>query len=164
MIIRSGKAQSCTCAFWASADSHTQAFVDLQLHRCQLSFRGAAEATAQHLLVTGEVVGAFDGLDLEAAVLAVLGPTCLKDDHRANGVCALRVGDVVTFDALWRRGQIEGQLYLLQGQLRLLAVGQPFDALLCQHLLRVLFDHFNQAQLLAALRFVRWSARPCAAL
>src|SRR5579883_2353963 len=132
-------------------DAH--AFSGLFLYRLRFGLCDAAKTAAQHFLMAGEVVGAFDGLDLEAAILAVLRTPALEDNHRADGVGSLRVGDVVAFDALRRRGQVERGLQFFQRQLRLLAVGQPLDTLLLQHLLRVLFDHLNQPPLLAALRF-----------
>src|SRR5581483_8130819 len=62
----------------------------------------------------------------------------------------LCIGDIVTFDTLRWRGQVECLLYLFQGQLRFLAISQPLDALLFQYLLRILLDHLDEAQLLAA--------------
>src|SRR5436305_10689889 len=110
----------------------------------------ATEAAAQHFLVAGKIVWAFDGLDFEAAIFAIFGASGLKDDHGADGVGPLGIRDVVAFDALRGGGQVERLLNLLQGELGLLAVAEPFDALLLQHFLSVLFDHLDQAQLLAA--------------
>src|SRR6266700_7340158 len=39
----------------------------------------ATEAAAQHFLVAGKIVWAFDGLDFEAAILAIFGATVRKD-------------------------------------------------------------------------------------
>ena len=71
---------------------------------------GFAEATAQDFLMAGDIVGAFDGLDFEAAVFAILGASTLEDNHGADRVGALRVGDIVALDALRRGDQIEGLL------------------------------------------------------
>src|SRR5579883_857889 len=132
-------------------DAH--AFPGLFFQRLRFGLRDPPETAAQHFLMAGEVVGAFNRLDLEATVLAILRSPALEDDHRADRIGSLRVGDIVAFDALRRRGQVERGLYFFQCQLRLLAVGQPLDTLLLQHLLRVLFHHLNQPPLLAALRF-----------
>src|SRR2546421_11919862 len=90
----------------------------------------ATEASAQHFLVAGKIVWSFDGLDFEAAILAIFGAAGLKDDHGTDGVGSLGIRDVVAFDALRGRGQVERLLNLLQGELGLLAVARPFDALL----------------------------------
>ena len=39
-----------------------------------------AEASTQHLLVTGKIVWTFDRLNLETPVFAILGPARLKHD------------------------------------------------------------------------------------
>src|SRR5579863_3178126 len=102
--------------------------------------------------MAGKVIWPFDRLDFEATVLAVLRSAAFKDNHRADGIGALSVGDIVTFDAIRRRGKIERGLQFFQRHLRFLAVSEPFDALLLQHLFRILLDHLNEAYFFTTLR------------
>ena len=55
-------------------------------------------APSDHLLHAGEVVGPFDGLDAELAVVRFLGLPVLPDHHGGDGLGAHRVGDVKPFD------------------------------------------------------------------
>src|SRR6266536_1454431 len=66
-----------------------------------------AKSAPQHLLVTGEVVGPFDGLNFETAILAGLWPPRLKNYHGPHRVCTLCIRDVVALDALWGSRQVE---------------------------------------------------------
>ena len=45
------------------------------------------------------VVGAGDGFDIELSVFLVVSSAVGEDDHRASGVLALDIGDVIAFDA-----------------------------------------------------------------
>src|SRR5262245_22176876 len=50
-----------------------------------------AESAPQDFLVTGNVIGTFDLFDLETAILAILWPTTLEDNHRSNRVGTLDI-------------------------------------------------------------------------
>ena len=99
-----------------------------------LGRRCPPEAPPEDLLVAGEVVGAVDRLDPEAAI--VTGPrlAVLEDDHAGDRLGALEVADVVALDPEWRVGQPERLAQLGQGTQGLALVGQPANLLAIERL------------------------------
>ena len=112
----------------------------------------SAEAATDHFGHRGEVVGAVNGFDPEAAVFAGGGASIEEDDHRGDGAVALVVGDVVALDAVGWGGQGERLLDLGERGGGVAAVGHPADALHVERLVGVLRGHFDEASFLAALR------------
>ena len=102
------------------------------------------EAAGQHLLHGGVVVVAGDVLDLEAAVLALLGQAVLHHHHRADVVGALEVGHVVALDAQRRLGQAEQVLQLVERPGPAVVVAGPAQAVAGELLLRVAGDRLEQ--------------------
>src|SRR5207245_4361382 len=85
---------------------------------------GLAEAAAEDLLEGGKVVGALDGPDPEALVIVRLHRAVFPDDHRADLLATLGVGDVVALDTVRGRGEAEDALQLFEHELLTVAPGQ----------------------------------------
>lgn len=109
-----------------------------------------------------DVVLAFEGLDLEAAVLALAGEAVLEDDHGGHHVVALEVGDVEALDAQRHRVQAEGLGDLLQGAGAGGQVGGALGLVQDQGLLGVALDRGHQVLLVAALRDAQGNVRAAA--
>ncbi len=109
-----------------------------------------------------DVVLALEGLDLEAAVLALAGQTVLEDHHRGHHVVALEVGDVEALDAQRHRVQAEGLGDLLQGAGAGGQVGGALGLVQGQRLLGVALDRGHQVLLVAALRDAQRDVGPAA--
>ena len=62
----------------------------------------------------GIVVGAFDGLDVETAVLLAVGLAVGETHHACYGIGALDVGIVETLNVDGQRGEVECMLYALE--------------------------------------------------
>ena len=95
-------------------------------------FDQPAEAPAQHLAHTGEVVRfalAALAVNLEALVGALERDAAAKDDHRADGVGALEGADVETFDPHGRLVQAERALQVGDGLGLAVGVGVPLGLL-----------------------------------
>src|SRR2546427_4261 len=82
------------------------------------------EASREHLAHRGEVVGAGDGPDAEALVVVLLEAAILPDDHRADLLRSLYVGDVVSLDAVREAGQAQRALELLENELLAVVAGE----------------------------------------
>ena len=70
-----------------------------------LFFFAAAVAARDHLAHGGEVVDAFDGLDVELAVVGLLHRAVFPHDHGGDGFRALDVRDVEALDAAGQFGR-----------------------------------------------------------
>jgi hypothetical protein len=75
------------------------------------------ESPREHLAHRGEVVGAGHRADLESLVVVLLEAAVLPDDHRADLLGSLDVGDVVALDAIGQPRQAERALELLEDEL-----------------------------------------------
>ena len=91
-------------------------------------------------------------LDLEAAVLALLGQPVLHHDHRPDVVGALDVAHVEALDAQRRLGQVERVLQRVEGPGPGVVVGRPPQPVADELLLGVLRDRLLQGPLVAPLR------------
>ena len=118
-------------------------------------------APPQHLGHGDEVVGLGErGLDLEAAVLGLVGPAVGEDHHRRHGEVPVQRGDVEALDPHRRR--VEGERAL---QLQQRLVGAIVGIARAHHVAHqgvpgVLGGHVEQAALLAALRAPQAAAAP----
>src|SRR6267378_7216664 len=82
------------------------------------------EPPRQDLAQRGEVVGARDGPDAEALVVVLLETAVLPDDHRADLLGPLDVGDVIALDAVRETGEAERALKLLEHELLTIVTGE----------------------------------------
>lgn len=112
----------------------------------------APEATADHLVHRPDVVLALEGLDLEAAVLALAREAVLEDHHRRHHVLALEMRDVEALDTQRRAVQGEGLRDLLQGAGAGGQIAGALGLVQDERLLRVAADRLHQVLLVAALR------------
>ncbi len=110
-----------------------------------------AQAPGQHLLHGGEVVVALRALDLETAVLALLGETVLEHHHRADVVAALDVAHVVALDPQRGLGQVEVLLQLVERTSPGVVIGRPAQTMPIEFLLGVAGDHGHQLTLVTPL-------------
>ena len=109
------------------------------------------EATGQDLFHRRVVVVAGDVLDLEAAVVALLGQAVLHHHHRPDVIGALEVRHVVALDAQRRFGERQQVLELIDGPGPAVVVRGPAQAVPGELLLRVAGDRVQQAALVAPL-------------
>ena len=96
-----------------------------------------AEAPAEHLLQHGEVIRALDCLDLEVPIVGRFGSAILEDDHRADRVLALDVGNVVALDPDREGRQRQPRLQVVEQRGRAVGIVVQLDAQLAHRFLRV---------------------------
>ena len=112
-----------------------------------------SEPPREHLLHRGKIIRRADAgaLDVEFAIQLFVRHTLLEHDHRADDGHALRVGDIVTFDAVGRRGQIQRGLQFGERLFLFVRIGLPLGAQGLQGLGGVLGGHLHQLVRLAHL-------------
>ena len=59
-------------------------------------------APGDHLFHAGEIIGAFDGLNLESPVIRLLHLPIFPDNHRRDGLVTHGIGDIEAFDSTGR--------------------------------------------------------------
>ncbi len=122
----------------------------VQLARLLALGEVAPEPAGDDLVDGADVVLPLDGLDREAAVLALAGQAVLEHDHRRDHVGALQVRHVVALDAQRRLVQAERVLDLLQRPAPGGQVGRAARLVLLERLVRVALDGLQQRLLVAA--------------
>ena len=115
-----------------------------------LLLHAVGKAAGQHLIQRGEVVRALHGFDPELAVFLLRRFAVDEDDHRADALHALRVGDVVALDAAGEVLQPEDPAEARRRADRALLPHRGPGVALLEGVPRVLLREQHQVVLLAA--------------